>query len=528
MARNAQYASRKMGFFFGLCFSLLIPLVRAQNVLPAAGARQLPYAVVPAEALGLPTDLMAQSSSRSLSREIPGRRIPNTVAFADLSIPSLVSQAVPLPEANTLVHVNYQARRFGQLQTASGQVRFFNPEAVLVKFRSQPHVSVLRVETNREWEAVQALSKRNDVQFAELDMYERRAYVPDDPLLTSQWHHQVIGSYKAWNYGLGSPGIRIAIVDTPFQMNHPDLAANTVAGWDVVANAPVTSSAGIVHSTMCAGLAAAVINNGTGIDGAVNCQILPINISGAISEMYNAIIWAADHGVRVVNISWTGGTDDSLEVAGQYLKNNAGGILAMAAYDGSGPMNGTNQPDIYCISMTDAADNFENTQYGSYIDFAAPGWRIYSTTTGGGYTSGSGTSYATPLFCGVVADILSINPTLKPDEVIQILQTTAVPLGSSLYYGAGRIDYGAAAAAAAATLPNIVSVRAADGQMIISATYKPGLNYTLLRTTQLLPPTWLPVTNAASSTNAGLITFTDTNFPSAGSFYRIQASVPPQ
>ena len=174
---------------------------------------------------------------------------------------------------------------------------------------------------------------------------KRRQFSPDDPLIGTQWHHQMIGSYQAWNCNLGRPSVTITIVDTPFQMDHPDLAANTVSGWDVVGNAPVNSNAGIAHSTMCAGMAAAVIDNGLGVAGAANCRILPININGAISEMSSATVWAADHGVRVVNISWSGGTNPVLEVAGNYLKTNTSGILVMSAIDGSGQLNGPNQPE---------------------------------------------------------------------------------------------------------------------------------------------------------------------------------------
>lgn len=487
--------------------------------------KQLPYSIASDEELGLPPDLVSNSPLQNLSREIPGRRIPKTVPFADLDSPTLPNQVVPLPEANTLAHLNFQARRFGKLQMPSGEVRLFNPEIILVKFRSQPHVAALRVETNRELDAVYALSGRSDVEFAELDTFQKRAYSSNDPLIGNQWHHQIIGSYQAWNYGLGRPFIRIAIVDTPFQMNHPDLAANTTNGWDVVINGPVNSSPGIVHSTMCAGMAAAVINNNVGVAGAVNCQVLPININGAISEMYNATIWAANNGVRVVNISWTGGTDPTLEVAGNYLKTNANGVLVMSAYDGSGSQNGPNQPDIYCISMTDAADNIEGTMSGSYIDFAAPGYQIYSTTTGGSYATGSGTSYAAPLFCGVVAGLFSINPTLTPDDVIGILQSTAVlqPTQSPLFYGAGRINYAAAASATAATLPNIVSLRSTNGHMVVTANFRPGLNYTLLRTTQINPPDWLPVPNSTAITNSNVIELSDPAPPAGNAFYRVQA-----
>jgi subtilisin family serine protease len=528
MPTRLTKASLRLGavIFLALQFAELIHCGNAVADSAAGEGRQLSYATVSDEVLGLPPELTKHSPRPTLPREIPGRHIPAVTLFSDLNSPTLINQAIPLPEANTLAHINFQARRFGRMRMNSGEVKLFNPETILVKFRGQTQVAALRVETNREWDAVQALSARKDVEFAELDTYQTRQYSPNDPLITNQWHHQVIGSAQAWNYGLGNSSIRIAIVDTPFQMDHPDLAANTVSGWDVVANVPVTSGAGIVHSTICAGMAAAVINNGVGVAGAVNCQVLPININGAISEMYNATIWAANHGVRVVNISWTGGTDDTLEAAGYYLKTNTCGILVMSAYDGTGPMTGTNQPDIYCISMTDAADNVEDTQYGSYIDFAAPGWQIYSTTIAGGYASGSGTSYAAPLFCGVVAGLFSINPTLQTDEVINILKSTAVPLGSLLYYGSGRINFAAAAAAATGTLPNILNVQLINGQAIVSANFRPGLNYSLWRTPQLNPPNWISLTNTTSSATTNIIFITDPSPLPNGSFYRVNAALP--
>jgi subtilisin family serine protease len=381
----------------------------------------------------------------------------------------------------------------------------------------------------RELAAVQALNARGDVQFAELDVFQQRQFMPNDPLLDNAWQHSLIGSLQAWNQGLGEHSISVAIVDTPFQMDHPDLAANAVSGWDIVGNMQITSSVGIVHSTMCAGMAAAVIDNGLGVAGAANCQVLPININGAISEMYNATVWAADHGVRVVNISWSGANSDTLQTAGYYLKTHSRGILAMSALDGTGYLNWTNQPDIYCISMTDAADNFELTRYGPYVDFAAPGYQIYSTTTGSGYAYGTGTSYATPLFSGVVAWLFSLNSTLEPDDVISLLKSTAVDLGPpgwDQYYGWGRINFGAAASAVLTTLPIIASIRTVNGQVVVSTSLKPGLTYGLWRTSQLFPPAWLPVKDAAAATNSNLLVLTDPSPPDTKSFYRIQVSLP--
>jgi subtilisin family serine protease len=490
---------------------------------------QLAYGPAPDAALGLPIDLSGPDHSRKLPREIPGKRIPDQVAFSELSSPALRSSVIPLPEANTLSHISYQNRQFGRLQATNGAIVLFNPEIVLVKFRSHKYVDALRVEALREWDALKCLRKREDVEFAELDTFQRRSFVPDDPLLTNQWHHPLIGSFQAWNFSFAPPSVRIAIVDTPFQMDHPDLAGNCVSGWDVVANQPIDASAGIVHSTMCAGLAAASIDNATGVAGVANCKVLPISINGTISDMYNATIWAANHGVRVVNISWSGANSDVLESAGYYLKTNTAGILVMSAIDGSGYLNWTNQPDIYSIAMTDAADNFQQTMFGPYIDFAAPGYQIYSTTTGSSYGTGSGTSYAAPLFAGVVACLFGINPTLSPDQAIHILKTTAVnPNGPgwNQYFGWGRINFGAAASVAANTLAVISTIHRSDNQATVCLNFSAGLVYNLWRTTQLVPANWQMITNALAQTNSTQISLTDPAPPQTASFYRVEVSLP--
>ncbi len=494
------------------------------------GPFQLPYALLPDAALKLPPDWPGQIGAQALPRELPGRRVPDQIGFAELTSPQWTNRVVPLPEANTLAHLNFAARRLGRLQTGAAAVRYFNPQTILVKLCSQPQVGALRVEPMREWEAVRALRGRADVQFAELDTLEERQFSPNDPLLPPQWHHGVMGSFSAWNQGLGRASVQVAIVDTPFQMNHPDLAANTVTGWDAVANTPVHAAAGIVHSTLCAGLAAAVINNGVGVAGAANCQILPININGFLSEMYNGTVWAANHGVRVVSISWSGADSDTLEAAGYYLRTNAGGVLAMAATDGHGYVNLTNQPDVQCVSMTDAADNFTGTVAGPYVDFAAPGYLVYSTTTGGGYAYGTGTSYATPLFAGVVAWLLSLNPTLGPDDVVGLLQSTAVDLGPpgwDPYFGWGRINFGAAAAAATATLPAIAGLQITNQQATVALNFAPGLTYGLWRAPQLAPGFWTPVTNAVVTTNGAQLLLTDPSpLAGAAAFYRVSAARP--
>jgi subtilisin family serine protease len=493
-------------------------------------ARQLATTVLPLEALQLPPDVPRDTWQSPVTKKIAGRQVPEKVSLSELDSPDLSQRAIPLPQANTWSRFNFQNRRFGRLQTARGAVQLFNPGIVLVKFKGARHVAAFQVESGRELQAARALADRSDVEFAELDTFENRQSFPDDPLATNQWHHQILGSAQAWAFSQGQKFIRIAIVDTPFQMDHPDLSAHVTNGWDVDQNVAVTNSSGIDHSTLCAGLAAAVINNGLGIAGMGNCTVLPININGSISEMYDAVIWAADHGVRVVNMSWTGGDSDTLNAAGAYLESTDRGILVMPGGNTGASAYATNQPDIYCISMTDSADNMQSLA-GPQVDFSAPGMNIYSTVTGSGYGIASGTSYSTPIFAGVVAVLLSINPNLGPDDVISILKATAYqPNGWTQgqwneFYGWGRINFAGAASAAQASLPLVTSLVLSNDQARVTANYQTGGNYLLWRSVSL-GGNWSPVTNAAVATNGNTISFVDPSPPGSNAFYRIEVVTP--
>jgi len=491
-------------------------------------ARQLPYAELTSGEMGIPEGSPQIQTSYLPDRNVPGRRIPEVVPFSNLAAPDLPSRALPLPKANTLASWNYAQHRFGRIQNADGSMRFFSPQTALVKFRAAARVSAVRLEEMHELESIEAIRSRPDVAFAELDYLQYRQFIPNDTVLSNQWHHATIDSFAAWEKSLGNFTIRIGIVDSPFQMDHPDLAANVVAGWSVVSNAAISASAGIPHSTTGAGMAAAVVNNNLGVAGAANCAILPVHIAGFTSEMYEAVIWAADHDVRVVNISWTGADSPSLNDAGLYLHDRARGLLAMAGVNGTGFLNYPNHPYIYCVSMTDAADNMRSRN-GDHIDFSAPGFGIYSTTTDSGYGGASGTSFSTPLFCGIAASLLSINPTLSPDEVVEILKSTADDLGEpgwDRFYGWGRIHFGRAATVAQSTLPNILQIARSGSQATVIANYRSGLDYSLWKTPQIAPANWFQVTNTLMSINANLVTLTDPDALSPESFYKVRAVLP--
>jgi subtilisin family serine protease len=407
----------------------------------------------------------------------------------------------------------------------------FRAGVVLVK-RKGSAVEKLRVARGGELRQVLRLRQEENVQFAEVDRVLRRQFVPNDPKLKDQWHHAKVGSTNAWSIALGygatrSPLVQLAIVDTPFQMSHPDLQANSSLGWSILANAPNPfETNGYFHSTIAAGLAGAVINNFTGVSGMVNCLLTPIDVGDGptVSDMYEAITWAADHGIRVVNLSWDGADSAVINDAGAYLKEKARGMLFMAGENGEGRLNYPALPHIYAVAMTDRDDRARST-FGEHIDFAAPGWEIFSTSESSTYEIGSGTSYSAPMVAGIAAWIMSAAPELGPDEIEEILISGCVDLGDpgwDEHYGWGRIDF-ARVAEETFRRTAISRVELVNGRSL-QAVYEPGTNYRVFRSEGLTA--WGPLTNVSSRVIDGKILFDDLEPPLSNAFYKIEITRP--
>jgi len=422
-------------------------------------------------------------------------------------------------------------RSFPQGKDPHGIVRLFRPGVVLARFKDSLLTQAVLVPPGREQLIQAALATRHDVQFAELDFVLTRQFVPDDPGLSNQWHHQTLHSSNAWAVSLATHKVTLAILDTPFQMNHPDLAANTVAGWNMITGSPITGvTEGLYHSTLCAGMAAAGINNGFGISGVANCFLMPVDIGDnpTTSDMHDAVVWAADHGVRVVNLSWDGAFSSVINEAGAYLKQKSGGMLFMSGVNGRKLLNYPNQPDIYAIAMTDIDDE-PRSSFGDHIDFAAPGWQIYSTTTNSTYEVDSGTSYSAPLVAGITAWIMSVNPALTPPEIEEILKQSSLDLGDPGWdqsFGWGRIDFGAVAEKTFATLPVSRIAAARNSQVAVIALRVVGATYRLFRRQTLVNSGWQGVENAIFQTNDSTVRLIDPNPPGSAAFYRVEITLP--
>jgi thermitase len=302
----------------------------------------------------------------------------------------------------------------------------------------------------------EALARHPLVEFAEADRAVNPAYVPNDYYFGNQWHLPKIGATHAWDSVQGA-GVTIAVIDTGTNCAHADLKLNCVPGWNFYDN---NSNAADVwgHGTGVAGAAAASTNNAIGVASVAGAaKIMPLRVSdtsgvGYWSLMSKAIIYAADRGVRVANLSWDGiGGSSSIKAAAQYMKDK-GGLVVIAAGNNNRNEGFTPSTAFIAVSATGSTDVRTSwSSYGSFVSLSAPGINIYSTTKAGGYANWLGTSVASPVVAGVVALVMSANPDLTPAQVEDVLFSTAVDLGAAgrdMYYGNGRVDAYAAVMAA--------------------------------------------------------------------------------
>ncbi len=295
------------------------------------------------------------------------------------------------------------------------------------------------------------------IKFTELDMSIAPALVPNDTFYPQAWHLPKINAPQAWDTSTGA-GIVVAILDTGVNVAHPDLAGKIVAGWNVFDNNPDTTDV-YGHGTKVAGTAIATGNNGVGVTGVgYAARVMPIRISDLsgyayFSDMAEGVTWAADHGARVANISYQGAAGSlSVQSAAQYLRSK-GGVLVVSAGNTGGVQEIAPNANVIVVSATDSADQRPSwSSYGSYVDIAAPGVNIMTTTSNGGYAGFSGTSAAAPVVAGTYALMMAANPGLGPYALDQALVATATDLGAAGkddYFGAGRVDAASAVAASA-------------------------------------------------------------------------------
>jgi thermitase len=328
----------------------------------------------------------------------------------------------------------------------------FAPNEVLVKFKNGRETSgrmvtaaigavhleeLIDIEVERYklpsgvsvMDAVNYLSARPEVEFAEPNYIARISFTPNDTYYASyQWNMRKIQADLAWDYTTGSSAVKIAIIDTGVQSSHPDLSGKVTAGYNFVSN-NTNANDDNGHGTHCAGIAAAKTNNATGVAGVGwNCSIMPVKVlnrfgSGSFSAIANGINWAKNNGAKVLSLS-LGATSGSSTLSSAISSAWNAGCVIVAAAGNSGNTT-PNYPAYYsqCIAVgsttsTDARSSFSN--YGaSWVDVAAPGSSIASTYTNSSYVLMDGTSMATPHVAGLAGLLYSYLGTGTSNSTIR-------------------------------------------------------------------------------------------------------------
>lgn len=301
-------------------------------------------------------------------------------------------------------------------------------------------------------ELIAYFSKRQDVQFAEPNFLLLPNTTPNDTLYSRyQWNMPAIDMERAWDISKGKPDVIIAIIDTGVDLTHPEFEGKLVSGYNVLngSNKPQDDNG---HGTHVAGIIAAKTNNQRGIAGiAWNNKIMPVkgigaDGSGSSFDIAQGVIWAADHGAKVINMSV--GNYHPSNVLHDAIKYAFSKNVVMVAASGNDHTDQPSYPAAYPEVLSVAAVDWKGKQaefsnFGPYIDVAAPGVDIASTYTQSDYASLSGTSMACPHVSGLAGLIRSLNSSLSNAEVMKIIReatTDAGPQGWDQNYGYGIMD----------------------------------------------------------------------------------------
>ncbi|MCL5110053.1 MAG: S8 family peptidase [Chloroflexi bacterium] len=269
-----------------------------------------------------------------------------------------------------------------------------------------------------------------------------------------------IDARRAWGLTVGESNAAIAIVDSGIDASHPEFAGKVLSGWNCVDNSPNTND-DFYHGTMVAGIAAANTSNATGVAGvAWNTRLMPVKVldgsgHGTDSTLACGIVYAADHGARVINLSLgTASLSSTLNNAIDYAYSRGSLLVAAAGNCGvvgtegcayqNQPSYPAASPHVLAVAATDRNDSRASfSTQGSYVDVAAPGQDILSTYPGG-YASGRGTSFAAPYVSGLAGLLLARYPGYSPDQLAAAIVNNAEDLGPIIgkdpEYGCGRIN----------------------------------------------------------------------------------------
>ncbi|MEK6449224.1 S8 family peptidase [Priestia aryabhattai] len=294
---------------------------------------------------------------------------------------------------------------------------------------------------------IKIYNKLEEVEYAEPNHMLKAFYTPNDPFFAYQYGPQKVQAPDAWDVTTSNGNIKIAIIDTGVQLNHPELAIKLWPGYNFV-EGNLNPNDGNGHGTHVAGIAGALTENSLGIAGiAPSASIIPVRAldnsgNGTLSNIANAITYSTNAGAKVINLS-LGSSQGSitLENAINHAWNQGVVIVAAAGNEASNTLTyPAAYQNVIAVASTDINDQKSDfSNYGTWVEVSAPGSTILSTYTGSYYAYLSGTSMACPHVAGLAA-LLAAQGKNNVQIKNTILSTCDPVPGTGLYWTYGRIN----------------------------------------------------------------------------------------
>ena len=329
---------------------------------------------------------------------------------------------------------------------------------------------------------VKRLESFSEIDYAEPKFLDFLDFQPNDPSLNSCWHLSKIQAYDAWDVGIGSSSIVVAVVDDAVQISHLDLINVTwnnnleipnngidddnngylddFNGWDVADNDnnPNPPNTNLDHGTHVAGISGAQTNNNIGVASiGYGISIMPVkatrdnNTNGTINNAYDGVYYAALNGADVINCSWGSPSFSNTNYNVIQMAQNQGSIIVASAGNSNENLaSNPRYPSCYngaiCVANTTQSDSKRGSScYGSRVDVSAPGSSILSTIPFNNYGTKSGTSMSAPMVAGLLGLMKSFSPNSTNEQLIACMKSAcdnidAINPSYSGLLGDGRIN----------------------------------------------------------------------------------------
>lgn len=307
---------------------------------------------------------------------------------------------------------------------------------------------------------IEVMKKSKRYEFVEVDeiVHEIKPVYDNIKNLSGGWHHENINTKAALDLIENPHEVVIGVCDSGFEKKHRFLKGQSVKGYSFLDGSTDTTP-NTHHGTMVSGLIVGLKDTNANTSGIANhLKVMPLKItskngSSSTSTIADCIKYAADKGVKVINVSFTGVNKQVIQSAGKYASDR-GALLVYSAGNQGKRRKVKSYPDyknVLIVGGTESSNKKWNcgfrcgSNWGHNIDIVAPARNIFTTraniTFGGEeYSAPSGTSFSAPIVSSVAGLVYSVNPFFTAAQVEDILKQSALNLENEYFYGAGLID----------------------------------------------------------------------------------------